>query len=508
MSVHWPSLSAERRIRDLDALASGERVDLLVVGGGITGAGIALDAASRGLSVALVERDDLASGTSAYSSRVVHGGTRYLATRGLGLAVESATERAHLMKRIAPHLVRTFPMLLPEYADTSRRTKALSRLGLFAGDLVRLGTGTGRQTLPGTRKVSNAEASALFPAIQRDGLGGGLLSFDAQLEDDARLVITVARTAAAYGAKILPRVRALRVDGDGADVVCELTGDRMRVTAGAVVNATGAWAGELEPSIRLGTRRGTHLLVRSDALGDPRCALAVSVDGDPSHVVFAIPQSDGLTLIGTTDVDAQSPNDGAPSLEEANFLLDALNPALGTAIGCDDIVGRFAGVRPVLPEDEDSDLSRREAMVVSESGVITIVGGKLTTYRKMAQDVVDKVVGSRMLWAGECLTATLPLVGAAAPERLAAMSEPVRLVRRYGAEAPRIADLITERPELGERVVPELPTIRAELAFAMQHELAITAGDLVDRRTRIGLTRYRDQALEVAARIVDMHHAR
>lgn len=495
-------------MRDLEALASGERVDLLVVGGGITGAGIALDAASRGLSVALVERADLASGTSAYSSRVVHGGTRYLAARGLGLAVESATERAHLMKRIAPHLVRTFPMLLPEYADTPRRTRTLSRLGLFAGDLVRLGTGTGRQTLPGTRKVSNAEASALFPAIARDNLNGGLLSFDAQLEDDARLVITVARTAAAYGATILPRVRALRVDGDGADVVCEISGERTRIAAGSVVNATGAWASELEPSLRLGTRRGTHLLVRSDALGDPRCALAVSVDGDPANVVFAIPQSDGLTLIGTTDVEAHSPDDGGWSLDEANFLLDVLNPALGTALRHEDVVGRFAGVRPVLPDDEDSDLSRREAMVVGENGVITIVGGKLTTYRKMAQDVVDKVISSQMLWAAECQTATLPLVGAAAPERLAAMSEPVRLVRRYGAEAARITDLITERPELGERVVPQLPTVRAELAFAMQHELAITADDLVDRRTRIGLTQHRDQAIEVAARIVDMHLAR
>ena len=504
MSDNPTSLTASRRARELEELTDGKSVDLAVIGGGITGVGVALDAASRGLSVALVERGDLASGSSQASSRVIHGGTRYLASGGVGVAYESAIERTALMQRIAPHLVRPLPMLAPELADVRRRTRALTRAGLHLGDVVRRASGLGSATLPKPRRVSSAEAEALFPGLQREGLGGAMLSFDAQLEDDVRLVISVARTAADYGARILPRVEATAVGPDGVTCRDMLTGDPVRINARAVINATGVWAARLEPSLTMAMRRGAHLLVAADRLGNPRTALAVPKADRPEEVVFAIPQSDGLVLVGATDEPATSLEHTDVTADDVATLLTTINRALATELTEDDVVGRFAGLRPVLDPAKQNDLEKRHAVVVSDDGAVTVLGGKLTTYRKMAETAVDRVVAVHMMWAGECVTKNLPLVGAASVGRLESVGADARLVARYGLEAADVLALAEERPELLERVVPELPVIRAELVWAIRHELALTAEDLIDRRTRIGQTKYRAAGLAAARRQLEI----
>lgn len=504
MLDHPTSLTAGRRARELTELADGQSVDLVVIGGGITGVGVALDAASRGLSVALLEQGDLASGSSQASSRVIHGGTRYLASGGVGVALESATERAALMQRIAPHLVRPLPMLVPELADVPGKTRRLTRAGLHLGDVVRRVTGLGSAILPKPRRVNAAEAESLFPGLRREDLGGAMLSFDAQLEDDVRLVIAVARTAAEYGARILPRVEATAVGAGGVTCRDSLTGDVLHIKSRAVINATGVWAARLEPSLTMTLRRGAHLLVPADRVGNPRTALAVPMAERSAEVVFAIPQSDGLVLVGATDRPATSLDHTDVSADDVATLLATINRALASELTEDDVVGRFVGLRPVLDPEKQNDLEKRHAVVVSDEGVVTVLGGKLTTYRKMAEDAVDRVVAVNMMWAGECQTKEAPLVGAASRVRLDSIDADQRLVRRYGLEAVDVLALAESRPELIERVVPELPVIRAELVWAIRHELALTAEDLIDRRTRIGQTKYREAGLAAARRVLEI----
>ncbi len=504
MSLHWPSLTADRRQRDLDSLASGETIDVLVIGGGITGAGVALDAASRGLSTVLVEQSDLGSGTSAYSSGLVHGGLRYLASRQINVAVESATERGILMERTAPHLVRSLPMLMPDLEEIPAKRRRLARLGFQAGDLLRASVRTQKTLLPSPRRISGAEAKLLFPAMRADA--GGLLSFDGQLEDDCRLVIAVARTAAAYGAKIMPRVTARWIAGDGAQVRDELTGLETRINARSVVNATGVWAGKLEPGVRLRARRGSHIIVPTSTLRDPRAALFVPVDGTFQQFVSVLPQNDGTTYIGTTDVLIDDINRPVqPTADDVDFLLATANKALEVALTRDDIIGQFAGLRPVTVDDEGAevDLSRKHQITIGDTGALTIVGGKLTTYRKMAEEAVDKAVEAAGIWAADCQTRALPLVGAASRERLAEIKAPQRLIDRYGVEAEQLVALAADNKDLAEPVVPGSPVIRAELVFGIQHELAMTPEDLIDRRTRIGLVDgQRVRALEVATSLL------
>lgn len=505
VSLHWPSLTAERRQRDLDSLAD-TTIDVLVIGGGITGAGVALDAASRGLSTVLVERSDLASGTSAYSSGLIHGGLRYLAGAQVSAAVESATERGILMERTAPHLARSLPMLMPDLEHIPGKRRRLARIGFQAGDLLRASVRTKKSLLPTVRHISGPEAKLLFPALRADGGAGGLLSFDGQIEDDCRLVIAVARTAAAYGAKVLPRVTARWIASDGAQVRDELTGLETRIIARSVINATGVEAGTLEPGARLRARRGSHLVVRTERLGDPRAALVIPVDGTFQQLVSVLPQHDGTTYIGTTDVLVDNPAARPqPTADDIDFLLATANQALDVALTRDDIVGRFAALRPVVIDEDgaETDLSRKHQIIVGDTGAVTIVGGKMTTYRKMAEEAVDKAVEIAGIWAADCQTRSLPLVGAAPRDRLAQIRAPQRLIDRYGVEAEQLVALIEDDKQLAERVVPDSPVTRAELVFGVRHELAMTPDDLVDRRTRLGLVDgQRAQALDVAASLL------
>lgn len=484
------SLSAEARARTLAAVA-GASVDVVVVGGGVTGTGVALDAASRGLSVVLLERADLASGTSRWSSKLVHGGLRYLAHGQIGLARESARERAVLMGTTAPHLVRSLPFLVPDVAG--RDVTALAAAGGRLGDAVRLSVPGGRGTLPLTRRVSRAEVARLTPGVRPER--GGVVFWDGQLSDDARLVVALARTAAQYGARVLTGAAVTAVDG--ADVHVSLgEGEAFALRAGVVVNAAGVWAQRLAPGIRLVPSRGSHLVVRSSRLGDPTAALTVPLPGSRSRYVFALPQPGGLVYLGLTDEPVSGPvpdDDPVPSKEEIAQLLETVNQVLADPLARTDVVGSYAGYRPlVLPESAGTghrpggpapataDLSRTH-LLAWDGTVLTVVGGKLTTYRAMAEETVDAVVARLGRGRLRSLTGRLPLVGAAPRSVLVTIDAPRRLVARYGTEAPVVAALGSEPVAEGR------PETVGELRFAVRHEGARTVADLLDRRTRIGL---------------------
>jgi glycerol-3-phosphate dehydrogenase len=479
-----------RRDFELERLAGGEAVDVVVVGGGITGAGVALDAASRGLSVALLERRDLAFGTSRWSSKLVHGGLRYLQHGEWGLAWECAVERATLMRTIAPHLARPLPFLIPLDDAVGRTTALKTTIGLRVGDGLRTAARTSRRLLPPPRRVSALEARRLAPALRPGGLRGALLSWDGQLEDDARLVVAVARTAAAHGARVITYAEVTGLREDGVEAVDALTGAGFTVQARRVVLAAGVWTDSLSEAVSLRPSRGSHLLVPASRLGDPRAAVNVPVPGEHGRWVFALPRSDGLVCIGITDVPGEPADEPVPDAAEEAELLDRASAALATPLEPGDVCGRYAGLRPLAAGDgETADLSRRHLIVEDESGALAIVGGKLTTYRRMAQDVVDRLTGR------PCRTHRLPLVGAASPEVLRSVAAPERLVRRYGTEAPAVVALADGRPELLDEIVPGV--CGADLLWGARHELAITPEDLVDRRVRAGLVpEWRSAALE------------
>ncbi|MBB4916532.1 glycerol-3-phosphate dehydrogenase/oxidase [Streptosporangium saharense] len=478
------SLNAARRARELAELPDLV-VDVLVVGLGVTGTGTALDAASRGLSVAAIDAGDLASGTSRWSSKMVHGGLRYLARGQVGVARESAVERGVLLTRTAPHLVRAQPYLLPLTPAVSRGRAATVMTGYRLGDGLRIAARTPRRLLPGPSRIPARTALRLVPALEPRGLRGALLSWDGRLTDDARLVVALARTAAAHGARILTRCRALELTGDGALVRDELTGQTLTVRARAVVNATGVWAGTLVPEIRMRPSRGSHLVLRPETLPGLTAGLHVPVPGETNRFVLVLPQADGRIHVGLTDEPVEGPLPDVPTVpeEDVTFLLGVLNSVLGTAIGRREVAGAYAGLRPLLDADgRTADLSRRHALSVSRDGVVTVAGGKLTTYRRMAQDAVDLTVWLRALPAGACRTARLPLVGA---DGRGGEGTPGRLAGRYGSEAAAVKALAREDPALAE-ALPTGVTV-AELVWAVRHEGALDVDDLLDRRTRIGL---------------------
>jgi glycerol-3-phosphate dehydrogenase len=497
------SLNAARRAADLEALAAGEVVDVCVVGGGITGAGVALDAASRGLRVALLERGDLAQGTSRWSSKLVHGGLRYLESGDYAVAWESAVERAILMRRTAPHLVRALPFVIPLDDAIDARKAAKTRGGLRVGDALRRASGLRARDLPPSRLISAHEAHRLAPGLRAEGLRGALLHWDGQLEDDARLVVAVARTAAAHGARVLTYT-AVEGIGDGEVRARDArTGEGLVVRARHVVVAAGVWTGSLAARVELRPSRGSHVLVEAGRLGDPRAAVNVPVPGGRSRWVFSLPRGDGLVAIGLTDVPVDGPVPDEPRVEaaEETELLEHASRALETRLEPADVVGRYAGLRPLVAgaEGTTADLSRRHALLEDPAtGALCVVGGKLTTYRRMAQDAVDAIAARPGVAAGPCRTRALPLLGAGPAPRGA----PTRLVRRYGAEASRVLALAEGSPELLEPLAPGAGVCGAELRFALDHEGALTLDDLLERRTRLGLVPARRAAAEPAARAV------
>jgi glycerol-3-phosphate dehydrogenase len=402
------------------------------------------------------------------------------------------------MERTAPHLTHPLPWLMPLMSSVSVGQQALTSVAFRAGDLLRLSARTSRQTLPRPRRVSRAEALRLAPALRKTGLRGGLVNWDGQLEDDARLVTCIARTAAAYGADVRTRVRVLEATGRGVTLRDELTSATTEVAARAVVNAAGVWAGQLVEEINLRPSRGTHVVLRAETIPGLICALTVPVPGSTSRFVFALPQPDGTIYVGLTDepVEGDIPDVPEPTEVEIGFLLDVVGAALERPLRREDVIGAYAGLRPLLEaEGSTADLSRKHAVLTSRTGVVTVVGGKLTTYRQMAEDAVD----ATRLTDRPCLTRDLPLLGATDREQLARIEAPERLVRRFGTEAPLVMANAREVTGLSDDELlaagPQGVTL-AELVFAVTHEGAVDVDDLLDRRTRLGLVPA-DRALAV-----------
>ncbi|HEY3507448.1 MAG TPA: glycerol-3-phosphate dehydrogenase/oxidase [Actinocatenispora sp.] len=492
MDSTW--LSAARRDRELADVAAGRPVDLVVVGGGVVGTGVALDAASRGLSVVLLERGDLASGTSGASSKLVHGGLRYLAAGDVELAWESARERQILMERVAPHLVRSLPFVTPYGPGFASPHGALATVGTQMADALRRAAGSPGRRLAAPRRIGAARARYLTPALRTAGLDGAVLHWDGQLVDDARLVVALARTAAGNGARILTRCTVERVSGGRVTARDTRTGEGFELRARVVVNAAGVWAGRLDPTVRLRPSKGAHLVVRADTLGLPHAGLNVAVPGEHNRYVIVLPEPDGTVYIGLTDepVAGPVPDECAVDDADVDFLLGVLATALDRPVGRADVVGGYAGMRPLVDtrtrdDAGTADLSRRHVVTDDGDGLVTVVGGKLTTYRRMAADAVDRAVRRYGLSADRGHSASLPLVGAASPDRLANLRAPRRLVRRYGAEATAVAALGAGDPALLRPVADGVPVLGVELLFGALAEGALDSGDLLARRTRCGL---------------------
>ena len=511
VSVTAGGVTSVAEVTSFDRAAALERLgrdrfDVLVVGGGATGCGVALDAAARGLSVALVEKDDLASGTSSRSSKLVHGGLRYLQQREFALVYENLQERQRLLRN-APHLVRLLPFLIPVFGKGGVANKAYAKTistALWLYDL----TG-GWRVGKLHKRISRAEALDHLPTLRTDSLVDAFLYYDAQT-DDARLTLALARTAAIdHGACVAnhARVVALTKDGAGQADGAVLAGagcDGLTVRARCVVNATGVWADELRtmdgPAPRsIRPAKGIHLTVPSAALP---CDVAAVVTAADKRSIFVVPwrTADGglpLTYLGTTDTDYGGPvDDPQCTAEDVAYVLDTVNRWVSRPLEPADVVGTWAGLRPLLVGDDlaekTKDLSRRHKVTTSPSGVVSIGGGKLTTYRKMAQDTVDVVVG-RIGGSRRCPTKRLPLRGApglddAARARLGVAPDvAAHLASRYGTEARVVAALVASDPDLGRPLVAGLPDLRAEVVHAARHEMATTIDDVLARRTRLRL---------------------
>lgn len=511
----------------LEALA-GEEFDVVVVGGGVTGAGVALDAASRGYSVAIVERADWASGTSSRSSKMVHGGLRYLQNFDLGLVREALLER-QLMVELAPHLVYPTPFLVPTLGE-DRRNRLIG-IGLNMYDVMattRVGSarrprrrevavrGEGSEHAPDPerwspdrhRTISGAEAAELVPALEPRDPREAYLFYDCQT-DDARLVLTILGEADRFGAVALNGVEVTGLverDGRASGVRCveRASGAELEIAAANVVNATGVWADRIRPEEihdeaevpRIAPSRGTHVTVAAEDLPIGRAACVVPAGEE--RTIFALPWY-GRTLIGTTDRDYEGGLDHiAASADDIEYLLDAANRFFGLDLDRARITGAFAGVRPLISSGDPRksvDISRKAELYETSSGMLTITGGKLTTWRRMAKQVVDRMV-EREGREAPCRTHEIPLGMPAADEDLEPPAELAgelpegcreRLAFRYGHAARRVLALAAGAPELARPIVAGQPDLLAEVALAARLEQARSVADVLLRRTRLGL---------------------
>ncbi|GAB2808879.1 glycerol-3-phosphate dehydrogenase [Lentzea nigeriaca] len=502
-------LDPARRADAVRSLGSTE-FDVLVVGGGVVGAGAALDAASRGLSVALVEAHDWASGTSSRSSKLVHGGLRYLEQLEFKLVREALKERGLLLRRLAPHLVRPVPFLFP-------LEKQWERAYVGAGVLLYDSIG-GAGAVPMHRHLSRRKASEIGPSLDPSKFAGAIRYYDAQM-DDARLVLTLVRTAAQHGATVLSRARVtslVRSGGRVSGARVSVDGSTVEVRARRVISATGVWTDSLNsmspgtPPFHVRMSKGVHILVDRSK---------IQLDGGlitrtEKSVLFVIPWGRHW-IIGTTD----TPYSGDPASvtatsEDVSYILDHVNAVLRSPLTVEDVVGTYAGLRPLLDgaSGDTAKLSREHAVAQPEPGFFVIAGGKYTTYRVMAADVVNAAVSGLGRAVAPSLTARLPLCGAvgyhelwADRARVAAesglpTSTVERLLRRYGSAISDVLALVAQDPSLSVEVAGHLA---AEIVYAVTHEGALDLEDVLARRTRIAIE-HLDQGASVAGTVADL----
>jgi glycerol-3-phosphate dehydrogenase len=493
------SLSPAERTRALEAMAA-EELDVLVIGGGVVGAGAALDATTRGLRVGLVEARDFAAGTSSRSSKLVHGGLRYLEQLDFRLVREALRERSLILHHLAPHLARAVPFLYP------LRHRVWERLYVGMG-VALYDTLGGRHGVPGHRHLTRRAALARFPSLREEALVGAIEYHDGQV-DDARHTMMVARTAAQHGALVATSARVTDFLRDGervvGAVVTDLESGREHVVrAKRTINAAGVWSDELQelvgarsgPSVR--ASKGVHIVVPRDRIE----AHSGIITRTATSVLFIIPW-DEHWIIGTTDTDwALDRAHPAASRKDIEYLLAQANRVLATPLGPDDVVGVYAGLRPLLSgeSDETSKLSREHAVVSPVPGLVMVAGGKYTTYRVMARDAVDAAVRDLPGTVAESCTESVPLVGAngftsawnrrhlTAGELGVDDSRVEHLLRRYGTLLDELAAAVAERPDLAEPLSAAPDYLRVEAWYAAAAEGALHLDDVLTRRTRISI---------------------
>ncbi|RNL83856.1 glycerol-3-phosphate dehydrogenase/oxidase [Halostreptopolyspora alba] len=495
-------IGPDERARAMERMA-GEELDVLVVGGGIVGAGVALDAVSRGLSVGVIETGDFASGTSSRSSKLIHGGLRYLEQLDFSLVREALTERGLLLGRIAPHLVRPVPFVFPFQRHWER---GYIGAGVTLYDLLASSMNTSRG-LPGHRHLTRSGALRVFPALRRDALTGAVQYWDAQV-DDARFVVMVLRTAATYGAHVTSRTQAVGFLREGEHVtgarVRDLeTGTDFEVRAKQVVNAAGVWTDDIQEmvggrgQIRVNASKGIHLVVPRDRIQ----ASSGMILRTEKSVLFVIPWGRHW-IIGTTDtawnLDKRHP---AASRADIDYVLDHVNQVLRVPLSRDDVEGVYAGLRPLLSgeSDETSKLSREHTVAHPVPGLVLIAGGKYTTYRVMAKDAVDAVAHGLGGAVPESVTDRVPLVGA---DGFAALwnqrhsiarhtglhvSRVSHLLKRYGSLIHDLTELMERSPDLKEPLTGADDYLRAEVVYAVRYEGARHLNDVLSRRTRVSI---------------------
>ncbi|HEX3258722.1 MAG TPA: glycerol-3-phosphate dehydrogenase/oxidase [Pseudonocardia sp.] len=513
------ALSPAAREQALQAMGDTE-LDVLVIGGGVVGAGSALDAATRGLSVGLVEARDFASGTSSRSSKLIHGGLRYLEMLDFRLVAEALAERGLLIETLAPHLVRPVPFLYPLKHRGWERLYAGSGVALY--DTLSLLSGRSRG-VPHHRHLTRRGALRVMPSLRKDSLVGALQYYDGQV-DDARHTLFIARTAAAYGAHVANRARVTGLLREGERVVGAVVHDQesgasIRIRAQQVVNATGVWTDDTQSfagergQFHVRASKGIHLVVPRDRIrGDSGLILRTE-----KSVLFVIPWGRHW-IIGTTDTDwSLDKAHPAASAADIDYLLEHVNSVLREPLTHEDVEGVYAGLRPLLSGESESTskLSREHAVAHTVPGLVVVAGGKYTTYRVMARDAVDEAVRAIDAKVPASVTESIPLLGA---EGFAAMKNARHLLAqrygvhvarvehllgRFGSLATEVLDLVADDPTLGEPLAGASDYLRAEIVYAASHEGARHLDDLLARRTRISIETF-DRgigAMEEAARL-------
>lgn len=525
-SILSSALSPEYRQQVLSSLRK-DHFDLLVIGGGVNGAGIALDAASRGLTVALVESNDFASGTSSRSSKLIHGGLRYLEQYDFKLVREALQERELMITTIAPHLVRPVSFLYPLQEKLKERTYVGAGMALY--DALR----GFKRALPWHKHISQKELSEIAPSLRLDLITGGYRYFDAQV-DDARHTMMIARTAAKYGAAIGTRIRCESLIKDGKRIVGAkvrdlLNDEIIEVRARVTVMATGVWTDELyknfgvKPGYKVRTSKGAHIVVPGNAIKSESGIILKT----ESSVLFIIPWS-GKWIVGTTDTDYKDDIvEPIATRADVDYIIHQANRVLEPKLDRSQVISVFAGLRPLISQEDGSetaDLSREHVVDHPAPGFVTIAGGKYTTYRVMSEDAVNEAITDLKRIVPDSCTDSLSIIGADGysvlknqVKRLASLygitsESTIHLLNRYGSLISEVFDGAPS--EYLEKLSPELPYLKAEILYAVTHEGALSVSDIVNRRTRLNFelsdqgTSLLEEIAEIAARALGWDSAK